>query len=76
MIPIEAIEDIPIKVNPTLQVLIPPLAPNNLAKIVGNKTKCAPSRLNEMHTSNKNNPFFKSEFFIYIISGNVNPIIT
>jgi len=75
-IPIEAIDDIPINVNPTLHVLIPPLAPKSLAKIVGKSTKCAPSRLKEIHTSARNSVSLTQEFFKFITIGKVKPIIT
>ena len=74
--PMDANDEIPINVKPTLQVLMPPLAPNSLAKMVGNRTKCAPSRLNEMHTSLINSAFLIHESFKFIIIGKVNQIRT
>ena len=62
-------EATPIKQNPTLKTLIPPLAPNSFAYIVGVSTKWPPSQLNDMHTQTAYRKLLALDGSISIIEG-------
>ena len=48
----------PIKLNPTLNTLIPPSLPKSFAYAVGARTKCPPSRLKLVQMQNAKSILF------------------